>query len=173
VEELIKNLNNKNKRIQSDCIKVLYEIGYIKPDMIAGYYKTFLNLLTNKNNRLIWGGMIALSCVAKLKCEDIFPHIDLIKSAMENGSVITYDKGVKTLSDIASCNKRFNKKIFPYLIKILKDARPQSFAQYSESISVALTNENKDEFINLLTEKRKYLNAPRLKRIDKLLKKIK
>lgn len=31
VEELISHLNSTNKNIQSDCIKVLYEIGNHKP----------------------------------------------------------------------------------------------------------------------------------------------
>jgi hypothetical protein len=37
-KELVDNLNNKNKNIQSDCIKTLYEIGYLKPELIADYY---------------------------------------------------------------------------------------------------------------------------------------
>jgi len=35
IRELIENLNNKDRKIQSDCIKVLYEIGYIAPELIA------------------------------------------------------------------------------------------------------------------------------------------
>ncbi len=31
VQELIDNLDNKNKDIQNDCIKVLYEIGHAAP----------------------------------------------------------------------------------------------------------------------------------------------
>jgi len=60
IKELVENLNNKNKRIASDCIKVLYEIGYINPKLIAGYVNNFIDLLSHKNNRLVWGGMIAL-----------------------------------------------------------------------------------------------------------------
>jgi len=32
IEELISNLSGTNKAIQSDCIKVLYEIGYVQHD---------------------------------------------------------------------------------------------------------------------------------------------
>ena len=38
ITELVRNLMNKDKRIQSDCIKTLYEIGHIKPELIADYY---------------------------------------------------------------------------------------------------------------------------------------
>ncbi len=33
--EIAENLRNKNKDIQADCIKVLYEVGYIDPGLIA------------------------------------------------------------------------------------------------------------------------------------------
>ena len=35
IKELVSNLSNKNKEIQSDGIKVLYEAGYLKKDLIA------------------------------------------------------------------------------------------------------------------------------------------
>lgn len=35
VQELVANLGTKSKAIQSDCIKVLYEIGERKPEFIA------------------------------------------------------------------------------------------------------------------------------------------
>ena len=37
VEELVANLQNRNKDIQSDCIKVLYEIGAVKPRLIESH----------------------------------------------------------------------------------------------------------------------------------------
>ena len=55
IKEIAQNLKNKNQNIQSDCLKVLYEIGYLKPDLIADYAPDFLALLQNKNNRMIWG----------------------------------------------------------------------------------------------------------------------
>ncbi len=44
IYELVENLNNKDKKIQSDCIKTLYEVSYIKPELIADYYKEFISL---------------------------------------------------------------------------------------------------------------------------------
>lgn len=40
VQELVENLQHKNKDIQNDCIKVLYEIGELKPGLISTYSKT-------------------------------------------------------------------------------------------------------------------------------------
>ena len=52
--EIAENLWNKDKNIQADCIKVLYEIGYIDPSLIADYAEDFLKLLRSRNNRLVW-----------------------------------------------------------------------------------------------------------------------
>ncbi len=42
IKELIFNLNNPDKNIQSDCIKVLYEIGERNPSLIAEYAYDFI-----------------------------------------------------------------------------------------------------------------------------------
>ena len=55
IEELVENLGNKNKAIQNDCIKVLYEIGSGNPELVALYLDQFLVQLHSKNNRMQWG----------------------------------------------------------------------------------------------------------------------
>jgi hypothetical protein len=52
IAELIDLLSDKDKNIQSDAIEVLYETGYIKPELISNHYETFSGLLGGKNNRL-------------------------------------------------------------------------------------------------------------------------
>ena len=44
-EEISNYLFDKNTSVASDCLKVLYEIGYIKPELIEAYADTFLQLL--------------------------------------------------------------------------------------------------------------------------------
>src|SRR5512138_2890425 len=95
--EIAENLSNKNKNIQADCIKVLYEIGYIEPGLIAQYAEEFIKLLHSHNNRLVWGGMIALGTVAELHPQVVLAHLEEIKHAMERGSAITVDNGVQAL----------------------------------------------------------------------------
>ena len=60
VKELFEHLSNKNKNIQSDCIKVIDEIGALKPQLLADFSKELIALLDSKNNRLQWGTMTAL-----------------------------------------------------------------------------------------------------------------
>src|SRR5262245_12667578 len=80
VKELVANLVNADQAIQSDCIKLLYEIGAITPAMIAPYYNDFVSLLKRRNNRLVWGAMTALGAIAGQKADELWPHVDLIFS---------------------------------------------------------------------------------------------
>lgn len=166
------NLQNENKSIQSDCVKVLYEIGYINPSLIADYVNDFIILLQSRNNRLVWGGMIALSTISRLKSEEIFEQRDVIIKAIEEGSVITLDAGIKTLSGVAASQEKYSSELFPYLIKSLKNCRPKSVAQYAESIFVAVSEKNKTQFIQVLEERKDILNQSQLRRVDKLLKNL-
>ncbi len=172
IKEIVGNLWNKDKNIQSDCIKVLYEIGYIRPELIGGYVSDFIKLLNSKNNRLVWGGMIALATIAKIKHQEIFKHFDEIKEMIQNGSVLTVDNGIKILATIAPVNEKHNDNIFPYLVNFLKNCRPKSIAQYAESIFIALTEDNKSQFMDTVNKRKAILNASQLKRVEKLLKKL-
>ena len=71
---------------------------------------------------------------------------------------------------MAASADKYNNALFPYLIKQLKECRPKSVAQYSESIFVAVTEKNKKQFVEALQERKDILNQSQLKRIDKLLK---
>ncbi len=168
---LVENLTHKDKKIQADCIKVLYEIGYLNPNLISQYVDEFLKLLTNKNNRLVWGGMIALFTTAKINDDELFGHRELIKSIIDKGSTITADNGIKLLSIVASKNESHNSELFTYLIEKLKTCRPNSVAQYSESIALAVNKVNKQIFIGILEYRLNHTSKPQQTRIIKLIKK--
>ncbi|KPN94469.1 hypothetical protein [Lysinibacillus sp. ZYM-1] len=170
IEEIIKNLTCKDKKIQYDCIKVAYEIGQVKPELISKYVLTFIELLKSRNNRLVWGGMTALATITEEATETIMAHLDILKSAMKVGSVITIDKGVLTLAKLAAVSKENNDVIFPILLHHLENCRPKEIPQHSESTLLAVTDENKEELLNVLRKREKYLTAPQLKRVKKIYK---
>src|SRR5262245_41497221 len=85
IREIAGHLWDKDKNVQADCIKVLYEVGAIDPALIANYTEDFLKLLKSRNNRLVWGGMTALSAVADLKADVILAHLSEIQKAMDHG----------------------------------------------------------------------------------------
>src|SRR6266498_4365181 len=84
IREIAENLWNKDKNIQADCIKVLYEVGYLEPKLITDYSEDFVKSLRSKNNRLVWGGMTALAEVTKADPGAVFKHLDEIKKAKES-----------------------------------------------------------------------------------------
>ncbi len=170
VREIAENLWNKDQNVQADCLKVLYEVGYLAPALIADYAGDFLKLTRSKHNRLVWGAMIALSTVATLTADELFPHLREIEQVMETGSVITKDNGVKILALVASQNEAYRREIFPYLLKHLATCRPKDVAQHSEKSLPAVDGENKTEFITLLEKRSIDLSKSELARIKKVIK---
>jgi hypothetical protein len=170
IREIAENLWHKNQNVQSDCLKVLYEIGYLNPELIAPYAADFVKLLWHKNNRLVWGSMIALSTIAELKADELYPHAEEIKQVMAHGSVITVDAGVKTLAGIASQNDDYNQALFPYLIQHLQTCRSKEIPQHSEKTLVAVNAANKETFIATLEGRMAEMTPPQVARVKKVIK---
>ena len=168
--EIAENLWNKNKSIQADCIKVLYEVGYIDPSLIADYVEDFIKLLHSRNNRLVWGGMTALGTVAGLKAQTVFAHLDEIEKVMDAGSVITMDNGVQALARAASKNEKYSREILPYLLEHLSTCRPKDVAQHAEKSLPAITANNKTRFIAVLNRRMSDLTDSALARVKKVVK---
>jgi hypothetical protein len=172
VKELVLNLKNKNKNIQSDCIKVLYEIGERgAADLIAPYYKEFGEILSGKNNRLIWGAMTALDTITLVYPMNISGLLDKIIKAIDSGSVITIDHGVSILAKLSTFKENENISI-PLLIAQLKKCPAKQFPMYIEKSAIAINAANKRTFIDVIE-----LRWPELekdsqkKRVEKVLKK--
>ena len=170
IREVAENLWNKDKNIQADCIKVLYEVGIIEPKLIADYAEDFVKLLKSRNNRLAWGGMTALTEVAKANPDVVFKNLAAIKKAKETGSVITVDNAISTLAYTAAANKQYNEDIFPYLLKHLSYCRPKEVPQHSEKTLPAVNASNKVDFIQVLEKRMEDLSGGGLTRVKKVIK---
>ena len=170
IREFAENLWNKEPAVQSDCLKVVYELGYLAPELIADYVDDFLKLLKHRNNRMVWGGMIALSTVADLKAAEIFPHVNEIVQVMEKGSVITMDNGIKSLALVASQKDEYRTVIFPYLLDHLKTCRPKEVPQHAEKSLPAVTPGNKSDFVHVLEKRLEDMTASQAARLKKIIK---
>jgi len=170
IKEIANNLWHTDKGIQADCIKVLYEVGYLDPVLVAAYAEDFVKFLKSRNNRLVWGGMIALATVAELKADVVFAHLDDVKQAMKAGSVITVDNGVLTLARAASKSSKYGKAIFPLLLDHLKTCRPKDVPQHSEKALPAVNASNKKEFVAVLQKRMNDLTGSGLARVKKVIK---
>jgi hypothetical protein len=170
IREIAENLWHENAQVQSDCLKVLYEIGYRDPDLIADCVGDFVKLLGCKNNRLVWGSMIALSTVAAIKAAELFDHREAIQEAMKRGSVVTVDNGIKTLALIAASNAARNKTLFPYLLRHLETCRPKEIPQHAEKTLVAVMAVNCSAFIQVLEKRIAELTPAQAGRVRRVIK---
>ena len=172
IDEIAKNLHHKNKSVSSDCLKVLYEIGYINPDLISEYVDEFLKLLKSKINRMVWGAMIALATIAERKSAEIWANINVVISAVENGTLITVVWGIKTLARVASTDMKYNERIFPFLIGHLKKSIPRDLLLHAESVLPAVNSENKKEVLAVLDSRKSELKPSQSTRFKKLLRNL-
>ena len=154
-------------------IKVLYEIGEREPKLIAKYVDTFIKLLKSKNNRLVWGAMIALSKITSIKPQEIFDNLEIIIKAYEKGSVITVDNSISVFAQLVKAGSKYEEKIFPIIIKHLETCRPKEVAQHAERVFICINKNNADLFIKALKKRYDMLTDSQKKRVDKLLKNIK
>ena len=172
INEIVEGLNDQVEQIANDCIKVLYEIGEREPELISDHVNVFIKLLKSKNNRLVWGSMVALAKITSLKPQEIFDNLDIVIKAYENGSVITVDNSITVFAELIKAVQEYEKKIFPIIINHLETCRPKEVGQHSERAFICITKNNANIFKKTLINRLDSLTVPQKKRVDKILKKI-
>lgn len=171
IREISEYLFDKNKSVSSDCLAVLYTIGYSKPELIQEYTSIFLKLLESKINRMVWGSMIALSTVARLKASEIFNRIDFILETMKNGTLITEIWGIVTLVNLSLSNKTYKNKLLPVLFEYMENCRPVDFAKRVETILPVIEGLEEKEIIdNIIKAKKNELSNSQIKKLMAILK---
>jgi len=170
INEIAQGLSDPKEQIANDCIKVLYEIAEIKPELVSEHVETFILLLKSRNNRLVWGSMTALSKIVHLKPEEINKNLDIVIRAYEKGSVITVDNSISVFAGLVRANKKYEKKVFPIIIDHLEKCRPKEVGQHAERAFICVNKNNFDVFRETLSKRRGSLTDAQKKRVDKLLK---
>ena len=173
IKELVENLGNKNKDIQSDCIKVIYEIGEANPALIAPYAKELLNLLDSKNNRLQWGAMTAINTITSENPETVYASLAKIIAVADKGSVITNDHCVAILIKLSAV-KKYEAPAFTLLNERLLKCPTNQLPMYAENALPVITDKNKATFIKTLSSRLDEIEKEtKRKRVEKVLKKLK
>jgi len=147
--DLVTNLANKDKEIQSDCIKVLYEVGEREPTLIAPFAEEFGSLLDSKNNRLVWGAMTAIDCIASNSPETVRRMLPKIIDAADRGSVIGRDHAVSILTKLAR-RKEFADEAISLLVEQLRRSPSNQLPLYAEMAVPIVDEKHKDLFIMTL-----------------------
>jgi hypothetical protein len=172
VKEIAENLRSKNKNVRSDCLKVLYEISYKEPELVAPYATDFLALLDDENNRMIWGAMIALATIAELNPKPIWKEVEKVTGAIDDGTLITLVWGVRTLARVAAGDTRRSKSILPKLQQYLKSCNPRDVPTHLESMIPIIQGSNWKSLEKIVESRKSEMTASHLSRLKKVLKKV-
>lgn len=173
IEELMDHLQyHKNKNIQHDCIKVLYEIALLEPSLVARYIPNFIDLLQHQNNRLQWGAMTALSALAPQNTKAVFAALPQIVAAADNGSVITRDHCVEILMTLCAV-KMYAEPAFILFTEQLKTCPVNQLPMYAEKAIPVINDLNRGVFVKTLSSRLDEVEKEsKRKRIEKVIKKF-
>jgi hypothetical protein len=172
VKELVRILTEGSKAQQGDAIKTLYEIGYVKPEMISNFVKDFIGLLDSKNNRLQWGAMMALDTIATIESKAIYAALPRILDVAKQGSVITRDHAVGILAKLSAV-KAYADDAFPLLLEEIKRAPLNQFPAYVERAMEVARDKDKSLLLKTINARLPEIEKESSrKRLMKVLKKL-
>ena len=173
IEELVDNLGNKDKNLQSDCIKTLCEIGELNPKLIAKYAPEFVQLLDSKNNRMVWGAMTALSSIGAENATVLYDSLARIVATADKGTVITKDHAVKILVALGA-KKQYKETAIVLLIEQILASPVNQLPSYAESALPIIDKPHKEAFLKALNTRLPDLSdlETKRKRLEKVIKKV-
>jgi len=172
VSEIVNGLKSGDQAVANDCIKVLYEIGQRKPELIVDFTDDFITGLSGKNNRIVWGSMTALAYITQIKPEVVFSRLPEILAAYKKGSVITVDNSISVFAQLCKANHDYQRSIFPILLDHLANCRAKEIPQHAERMAVCIDSSNKEVFIKALEARSNELSEAQNRRIMKLIKTV-
>ena len=172
VRELVDLLNGRDKALKSDALKTLYEVGERAPDMIAPFIAQFKNLLTNMDNRMVWGAMCAIDAIAGAKPEAVFKILPQMMAAVDKGSVITRDHAVKAMVKLA-VNNGFARTVIPLLHEQLRTCPVNQLPMYAELVGSVMKGPTAQKTCAILEDRLVAVPQPaKRKRIEKVLRRL-
>ncbi len=169
IEEIVKGLD-MDRATAGDCIKVLYEIGQRRRELIAPYAEVFLRLLRSRNNRLQWGAMTALGMVTDLNPDPVMAHLDEVVATYKEGSVITVDHSISVFAKLICAKKACEQRVLPILIAHLAGCRAKEIPQHLERMAVCFHPGNAGLFRTAIAARYGELSKPQRARVDRILK---
>ncbi len=174
LRELVDHLDDPDQGIRSDCVKTLYETGYRNPALLVPHAGRFLKLLAEKNNRLVWGGMIALSTIAEPAAAVIHRELPLIRKTMGKGSVITVDAGVRVLAGMGVSGEAYGEEIRPILLEHFRTYPVKYLPNHAEMAERCFlaSGTSAAEFAAVLKTRSAALSGSALKRMERIIKRL-
>ena len=152
-------LEDKDKKLQSDCIEVFTLVAEKKPELAVPYADNIVPLLSSKESKTRWEAAHTLSFIAEKTPDDIFPILPVLQSLIENDhSTIVRDYSIDTIANYAKVSIETSEKSYELLKYALELWGEKHARQVLRGFNYVLDNcsDNKAE-INLLVQP--YLSA--------------
>src|SRR5688572_13863608 len=106
LKEIAEGLNSKDIALIGDCAEVFTKVAETQPGLVAPFADDLFLLLTNRNTRIRWEAMHAVSLIAELVPDRIKPLLPQIKGQIvTDESTIVRDYAVDTVSNYAKTGK--------------------------------------------------------------------
>ena len=114
--EISVGLEDKNKKLQSDCIEVFTMVSEKKPEFIVPYAGNIVPLLSSKQSKTRWKTVHTLSYIAN-KIPDIISSIlPVLQSLIEKDeSTIVRDYAVDTIANYAQISVETSEETYELL----------------------------------------------------------
>jgi len=170
VSELVGLLSTGTTAQQNDAIKVLYELGAVKPAQIAPQLPAFLALLGSKNNRNVWGALQAVDTVVGEDSKAVLRALPDILVAADKGSVIARDKAMSILSQLAAAGH--GKAVLPVFLERLAGSADNQFPMYAEFGAPVVDAPHRARLVAIIEARAPRLPPAKQARLGKLLRKL-
>ena len=140
--------------------------------MLTPYFQDFLKLLSHKNNRLQWGGMLALYYVSVSQPKLIYSAIPKIVETAEKGSVITKDGAVNILIEMAK-TETYKDDMLSLLKELMLKSPTNQLPMYAERAYPVIDEKNKKQFAEMLQVRLNEIEKEsKKKRVEKIINKL-
>lgn len=172
IAELVNALSTARTPTQNDAIKVLYELGALRPDLIASHAEAFFQALKSRNNRLVWGALTALDTLAATSPALIAGRLPDILDAADRGSVIAKDKTVSMLATLASVPGA-SPTAWERLLAILRTSAMNQTPMYAEQALRAAPSNDPSALAEVVRMRLDGISVPAKRaRLEKVLRKV-
>ena len=157
--EIAIGLEDKDKKLQSDCIEVFTLVSEVKPEFVIPYADNILPLLHSKETKTRWEAIHTLSFIAEKIPDTIFSVLPVIQLLVEKDkSTIVRDYAMDTIANYAKVSAETSEKSYELLKYALELWGEKHAKQVFKGFNYVLDNctDYKTE-INLLVQP--YLTA--------------
>ena len=170
ISELVGLLTTGTTAQQNDAIKVLYELGALKPAAIGPHLPAFLLLCKSKNNRNVWGALQAVDTVVGEDPKAVLKALPDILSAADMGSVIAKDKAMSILSQLAVAGH--GRAVLPVFLERLNASADNQFPMYAEFGAPVVDAGHRARLVAIIEARLPNLPPAKQARLGKLLRKL-